>query len=146
MTGRVTEEVSTAMANTPILLVCDDDEDDHVLIKNVFAEAGVSAEFRFTSSGLELIKYLGDSSHRRIHPFPDIILLDLNMPQMNGHDVLCWLKSHQDYRAIPVVIYSTSDDEDDIRKSYRAGANAYIVKCCPPEDLVEQIKYLLRSR
>jgi CheY-like chemotaxis protein len=128
------------MANTPMLLVCDDDEDDHVLIRNAFAEAGVYADFRFTSNGLELIDYLNGSRHHRTHPFPDSILLDLNMPHMDGHNALCWLKSHPDYRTIPVVICSSSDDEDDVRRSYAAGANAYMVKCSSMEDSVEQVK------
>ena len=87
----------------PVILVCDDDADDQTIIKDAFAPARISANFQFTSDGQELVQYMENSNRDGQRPRPDIILVDLNMPEMNGMQALDWIKSHPDFRAIPVV-------------------------------------------
>jgi len=128
------------MAAFPVILVCDDDADDQFLIKQAFAEAGIKADFQFTSDGLELIHHLENCNGGGKHPCPNIILLDLNMPQMDGVQTLKWIKSHSEYRAIPVVIYTTSSDTKDVRLCYRLGANTFMTKCSDFEDLMEKVR------
>ena len=124
------------MAAVPVILVCDDDPDDQVLLKEAFSQAGIQAEFRFTNDGLELIDYLEHSNGNREYPSPKIILLDLNMPRMNGKQALEWIKSHSKFKAIPVVIYTTSNETIDVRQCYRLGANTFMTKCARFDELV----------
>jgi two-component system response regulator len=123
------------MLTIPVILVCDDDRDDQLLIEHAFAEAYVNADFRFTNNGVELIEYLQNA-----YPRPYVTLLDLNMPRMDGMQVLEWLRSHTSYRAIPVVIYTTSREPTDIERCCRAGANSFMTKCSNFEDLVDKVK------
>jgi two-component system response regulator len=127
------------MHRIPVILVCDDDFEDQLLIKDAFAVACIQADFRFTSDGLELIEYLQNSTGDAKYPHPDVILLDLNMPRMPGLEALEWIKSHPDYRVIPVVIYTTSHDESDIQQCYRVGANTFMTKCANFDDLLEKV-------
>ena len=128
----------------PVFLVCDDDLDDQLLIEAAFAEACIDADFRFTSDGTELIEYLQNPHREAKYPRPYIILLDLNMPRMDGLQVLEWIKSHPNYRTIPVVMYTTSRDQNDIQRCYRAGANSFMTKCSTFEDLVDKVKTFLK--
>ncbi|MGP0044308.1 MAG: response regulator, partial [Syntrophobacteraceae bacterium] len=82
------------MYTVPVILVCDDDRDDRLLIEHAFAEACIEAKFRFTSDGVELNEYLQTSDKDGNSPYPDIFLLDLNMPRMDGLQALEWIKTH----------------------------------------------------
>lgn len=127
------------MISVPIILVCDDDQDDQLLIESAFEEACIDADFHVTGDGVELIRYLQESNEGE-HPRPDIILLDLNMPRMDGRQTLEWIKSQPDYRDIPVVIYTTSRELTEIQRCYRTGANSFMTKCSTFEDLVEKVE------
>ncbi len=128
------------MRNVPLILVCDDDHEDQLLIEHAFAEACIEAEFRFTGDGVELTEYLQKCNKDGKSPYPDIILLDLNMPRMDGSQALEWIKSHPQHRAIPVVVYTTSRDPVEIRRCYAAGANSFMTKCSSLWDLVEKVR------
>jgi CheY-like chemotaxis protein len=128
------------MYTVPVILVCDDDRDDQLLIEHAFAEACIEAKFRFTSDGVELTEYLQKSDKDGNSLYPDIILLDLNMPRMDGLQALEWIKSHPHHRAIPVVIYTTSREPKDIQQCYGAGANSFMTKCSSIEGLVDKVK------
>jgi len=128
------------MHNVPVILVCDDDHDDQLLIKDAFAEACIDVDFRFTDDGVALTEYLQKSNVNGKPPCPDIILLDLNMPRMDGVTALGWIKSHAHYRAIPVVIYTTSHEKADIDRCYQVGANSFMTKCSSFEGLVDKVK------
>ena len=126
------------MPAVPVILVCDDDPDDQILIEGAFSEAHIRANFQFTSDGRQLIDYLEHCSTKVKKPCPNIILLDINMPGMDGKQTLTWIKSRSDYRAIPVVMYTTSTDESDIHQCYQLGANSYMTKCASFEALVDK--------
>ena len=125
---------------SPLILVCDDDEDDRFLIKEAFAAACVEADFEFAGDGKELMGYLLRSSVCQESPRPDLILLDLNMPRMGGVKSLEWVKSQPLFLSIPVVIYTTSGNPHEILRCYQGGASAFITKCAKFEDLVEKIR------
>jgi CheY-like chemotaxis protein len=111
------------MPNTAITIVlADDDEDDRILTQAALREAKHDAVLRTVEDGVELLEYL----HR--HPRPHLILLDLNMPRMDGHEALAKIKQDPDLRSIPVIILTTSTDAEDISSSYDLGANSYISK------------------
>ncbi len=118
----------------PLILLADDDEDDRQLTSEALGEAQVSSELRCVKDGEELLDYLcrrGDygPGGRDATP-PGVILLDLNMPRMDGREALSKIKSDPDLRRIPVVVLTTSRAEEDIVRSYELGANSFITK--PP--------------
>jgi two-component system, response regulator len=113
------------------ILIADDDKDDCLLVTRALEANFVENPVELVSNGEELLDYLrrqGDFSGQV--PAPCFILLDLRMPRMNGFEALEIIKKNEKFRKIPVVIFSSSHDEEDIAKSYDRGANSYIAK--PP--------------
>ncbi|ODS32336.1 MAG: two-component response regulator [Candidatus Scalindua rubra] len=95
-----------------------------------------------TSSGQEQAVKAGIKRGIGRHPQIDLIILDLNLPKINGMDVLKFLKKNSRYCSIPIVILSTSSDQDTIDKAYKAGANAFITKPTSYDEFVEKKKLL----
>jgi two-component system response regulator len=118
------------MSLRPILMV-DDDKDDQRLVEKALREKGAANPMLFLSDGEELLDYLkrkGKFSDSEVSGKPCFILLDLNMPRMDGRKSLLFLKADPDLKKIPVVVLSTSRAEEDILRSYNLGANSFIVK------------------
>jgi CheY-like chemotaxis protein len=110
-----------------ILLVEDNESEAHQVleaINNHNPDHVVSV----LNDGIGVIKYLEDISHSQNKSFPDIILLDLNLPKHNGRKVITDLKSHPDLKTAPIIVLTISDFEEDIRNSYRDKISSYIVK------------------
>jgi CheY-like chemotaxis protein len=125
------------------ILVADDDPDDRQLTKEAFAEARLANNLRFVEDGVELLDYLnrrGKFSDPSLSPWPSIILLDLNMPRKDGREALQELKSDARFRAIRVIVLTTSKAEEDIVRSYNLSAASYITKPVTFEALVEVVK------
>ena len=124
------------------ILMAEDDEQDQLLVKKAFQKARAINGLSFVNDGAELLQYL-----RREGPFadavlPDILLLDLNMPKMDGREALEEIKKDPQLNHIPVVILTTSDADEDILRSYRLGANSYIQKPVTFEKMVEVVETL----
>jgi len=117
--------------NRIVLVMVDDDDDDCLLVEAALYEADFKCNFYCVKDGLEVMDYL---NHRGSYqapgssPRPDIILLDLNLPSLSGREVLLKLKSDTRFRSIPVIVLTTSNNDEDIGFSYDAGANTYIIK------------------
>lgn len=107
------------------ILIADDDADDRFLLQSVFDECGMTNPTVYVKDGLELIEYIRHSNNEYL---VGLILLDLNMPRMDGREVLKILKSEPHLRKIPVVVLTTSKAEKDINDCYDLGANCYIAK------------------
>lgn len=107
-------------------MIVDDDQENKRLMEIAFNQANVTNPLAFVYDGIELLEYLREPSH--IDASPGIILLDLNMPKMNGLETLKALKKNESWKKIPVIIFSNSDYEKDIEESYQLGASSYIVK------------------
>jgi two-component system, response regulator len=125
--------------------MCDDDPDDQLLISDALQEARLVNMIDFTSNGRELLQYLnreGEYSSLIGKPLPGIILLDLNMPIMDGREVLQILKNDDRFKSIPVVVLTTSKAEEDVARSYDMGVNSFIIKPVSFEGLVEMIQSL----
>ena len=121
------------------ILVAEDDADDRFLIQTAFEEKGYTDKLDFVENGVELISYLNDNLKNGI---PRIILLDLNMPKKDGRQVLRELKQHELFKRIPIVVFTTTKNENEITRCYDLGANTYIVKPTTFDELlflVEQI-------
>ena len=117
------------------LLFVDDDPNDRTLVEMGCAMARVSFLLKTVASGVEAIRYLngeGEFADRVEHPLPDLIFLDLKMPEMDGFQVLRWIRSHPATRMTPLAVYSASIIPEDIAKGYSDGANYFITK---PSDL-----------
>lgn len=128
-----------------IILMADDDADDRLLAQEAMHESRVLNELRFVEDGVELLNYLrgkGNYSDRLLHPMPGLILLDLNMPKMDGREALAEIKADPSLRRIPVVILTTSKADADMVKGYDLGAASYITKPVTFDALVELMRTL----
>lgn len=115
------------------ILMADDDEDDRDLTREALRDARFIDEMRFVVDGRDLLDYLRAagpyaSPQPSGRPRPSLILLDLNMPRMDGREALAEIKADRALRRIPVVVLTTSSDEHDVASAYDLGANSYITK------------------
>ena len=127
------------------ILMADDDEDDRLLTQDALAESRVLNELHFVEDGVELLEYLerkGKVEDKSISPRPGLILLDLNMPRMDGREALEAIKANPNLKGIPVVILTTSKQEEDMVKGYNLGAASYITKPVTFDGLVDLMKTL----
>ena len=124
------------------ILVADDDADDRFLIQTAFKENGYDDKIEFVENGVELLKFLNDISQNssRESVFPGFILLDLNMPKKSGREVLQEIKQHPVFKTIPVIVYTTTKNESEIKRCYELGANTYIVKPARFEALLKVVE------
>jgi CheY-like chemotaxis protein len=128
-----------------VILMADDDPDDRQLTKEAFEEAKLANDLRFVQDGVELLDYLhrrGKYADPADSPRPGIILLDLNMPRKDGREALQELKKDERFRAIRVIILTTSKAEEDILRTYNLSAASYITKPVTFESLVDVVKTL----
>ena len=127
------------------ILVADDDADDRMMIKDAFEDSRLNNELDFVEDGEQLIAYLrreGDYAHLVDEPYPGVILLDLNMPKMDGREALKELKADPMLCRIPVVVLTTSEAEEDIVRTYGLGVNSFITKPVTFEGLVRVVTIL----
>ncbi|HET7229655.1 MAG TPA: response regulator [Longimicrobium sp.] len=129
------------------IVMADDDEDDRLLARDALARAPVPATLRFVQDGGELLEYL--RRERRYAPpadapAPSLVLLDLNMPRMNGMEALREIRGDPALRRIPVVVMTTSSRREDVLRSYELGANSFITKPVTFSGLVEVMRTLGR--
>ena len=115
------------------ILMADDDEDDRDLTRDALEDTAFIDNMQFVVDGQDLIDYLREagpyaSPAAVARPRPSIILLDLNMPRKDGREALAEIKADRDLRQIPVVVLTTSSDEQDVRRAYDLGAATYITK------------------
>jgi len=110
------------------ILLVEDSPGDVMLVREALSGLEAPGELHVVNDGGEALNFLRRSGNFADAPVPDLILLDLNLPVMDGREVLRELKAHSEWRRIPVAILSTSDDEEDVRTSYELQANCYIVK------------------
>jgi CheY-like chemotaxis protein len=132
-------------ARSVVILMAEDDADDRMLTKDAMDEGRLMNELRFVENGEELLDYLlrrGDYAEPASSPRPGLILLDLNMPKMDGREALAAIKAHPELRRIPVVIMTTSQAEEDISRSYDLGANSFVTKPVTFERLVHLMQTL----
>ncbi|TMP28393.1 two-component system response regulator [Pseudoalteromonas rubra] len=127
------------------ILMADDDEDDRLLTQDALQESRVLNNLNFVHDGVELLAYLNNEppfEDKTAYPRPSIILLDLNMPRMDGREALQKIKADPTLRSIPVVILTTSKEEEDKLRGYDLGAASYISKPVNFDGLVELMRQL----
>lgn len=117
--------------NKQPILIAEDDADDRYLLQTAFTEIGYPEQIDFVENGIEVLNYLDNiytSSNLEIKALPGFILLDLNMPKKDGREVLKELKQHPVFKKIPVIVFTTTKNEIEIKRCYELGANSYVVK------------------
>lgn len=126
------------------ILIADDDADDRMLIEDAFRESRLSNPLAFVENGEELLHYLRCQGkfEGRTGPAPRLILLDLNMPKMDGRTALKHLKADPELRRIPVVVLTTSKAEEDILRTYDLGVSSFITKPVTFQGLVDVVRAL----
>lgn len=113
------------------ILVAEDTETDFYLLEHSFQDLDRGFQLTRARDGVEAMEYLAGEhgfSNRAEFPFPHLLLLDLQMPREDGFAVLQWMRSQEGLRGLPVVIFSSSAQSQDIRRAYDLGATSYIVK------------------
>jgi CheY-like chemotaxis protein len=127
------------------ILIAEDDPDDCLLMEEVFRESGQGYNLVFVQDGIELFQYLRQeasyatsTSVRR----PDLILLDLNMPRMDGLEALAQIKADPNLRSIPVVVLTISSTEEHVLRTYELGGAGFIIKPAHIDDMIEVVKVL----
>ena len=131
-------------SDLPILAIEDNHEDYESMVR-VFTRIGLKNPLYRIVLGTDCLDYLERRmSHqkRASEPLPGLILLDLHLPAIDGFDVLQQIKSNQNFKHIPVIVMSTSDNPRDIRKCYDLGANGYMVKDADYDKYTESLKTL----
>ena len=124
------------------VVVAEDDADDRMFMADAFEEAGIDVPLDFVNDGAELMEYLNANSkgpaaadHGHI-----VVLLDLNMPRMDGRAVLKEIRSDERFKVMPVVVFTTSNSEQDIQLCYEIGASSFITKPSDFSQLVKAVK------
>lgn len=124
----------TGSLNAVDILLLEDEPADAYLVKMAFKEGKVLANLHHVVDGQEGVDFLRKMGEYAFAPRPDLILLDLNMPRMNGYEFLKVIKSNPMLSNIPVVVLTTSDVERDVVRSYESGVASYITK---PVDMAQ---------
>jgi CheY-like chemotaxis protein len=141
------EEINAMKINgKPItILLAEDDPDDRLMAVEALEESRLANDLRTVGDGEELMDYLyhrGNFAGDNHWHLPGLILLDLNMPKKDGREALKEIKADPNLRRIPIVVLTTSDEEEDIYRSYDLGVNSFITKPVSFEGLVEIMKTL----
>jgi two-component system response regulator len=132
------------MAGNRILLV-EDNPDDEILMLDALRRAGVAADIDIARDGAEALNYLIPKDERNDQStVPRLVLLDLKLPKFSGLEVLRRLRADQRTRYVPVVVLTSSSEQDDIKKSYDNGANAYVRKPIDYRQFLEAVHCLER--
>jgi len=115
------------MKEIKVLLV-EDNEADIILTSEILASVGIDQAIKVTRDGAEAIQFIKKEGPFENEHTPDLVLLDINLPKISGKDVLSFIKKHDAYKSIPVIIYTSSEMEKDVIECYDAGAELYLNK------------------
>ena len=125
------------------ILIAEDDEEDREIIREAFDECMLTNDLIFVNDGEELMQYLlrcGKYAATPEYTTPGIILLDLNMPRKDGRQALVEIKTNAELCKIPVIILTTSKEEEDVIKTYKLGVNSFVIKPVTYSALVNVMK------
>ena len=115
----------------PLILVVEDDADDRAFIQRALKRSGVASRIAQVNDGEEATTYLrgfGIYEDRGLHPLPRLIITDLKMPRMGGVELLAWMGARPEFRLIPTIVLTSSNDQADVAAAFAHGAKGYMIK------------------
>jgi two-component system response regulator len=124
------------------ILLVEDNPGDVRLTQEALKENKIRNNLHVTKDGVDAMHFLRKINGYKDAPRPDLILLDLNLPKKDGREVLTEIKTDEELRSIPVVILTTSADEDDVAKAYQMYANCYVRKPIDLNRFIEVVKVI----
>lgn len=130
------------MANLIEVLLVEDDPGDVLMTREAFDDNKVKNNLSVVSDGVDALAFLRKEGKYADAPNPDLILLDLNLPRMDGREVLAEIKADERLRHIPVVVLTTSGSHEDVVGSYRLHANAYVTKPVDFEQFIKVVRQI----
>jgi CheY-like chemotaxis protein len=116
---------------TETILIVEDEPADIEFLQRAFTKAGITNPVQSVSNGEEAIAYLtgrGAFADRKAFPFPRVVITDLKMPQMDGIQLLQWIRANPEFRVVPTIVLTSSTSQSDVNAAFACGASAYIVK------------------
>ena len=133
------------MLDRAVILLAEDEEDYVLLIRHAFEKGNILNPLYVVHNGQEVIQYLkgdGKYSDRDEFPLPDLLLLDLKMPRVNGFEVLKWIREQPGLSALRVLVLTSSDEIRDVNMAYQLGANSFLVKPMDFQNVTEMSKLI----
>jgi CheY-like chemotaxis protein len=124
------------------VLLVEDDPGDVLMTREAFQDYKVGNQLHVVNDGTEAMAFLRREGEHAQAPRPDLVLLDLNLPRMDGREVLQAIKSDPDLASIPVVVLTTSEAEEDVLRSYSLHANAYVTKPVDFERFIQVVRQI----
>ena len=124
------------------ILLVEDDPGDVVMTREAFQDYKLRNQLHVVNDGADAMSFLRQEGEYAEMPRPDLVLLDLNLPRMDGREVLEAIKSDPELASIPVVVLTTSENEDDVLRSYSLHANAYVTKPVDFERFIEVVRQI----
>ncbi|GAB3715022.1 response regulator [Spirosoma flavus] len=123
------------------ILIADDDSDDRLFMERALRQSGYTHNIQFVEDGEELMEYLRHTGRytEETSPWPNLLVLDLNMPRKNGFQALKEIKDDTELRRLPVVVMTTSSADEDVLKTYHLGVNSFVTKPFNFNRLVEMV-------
>lgn len=117
------------MKSVPIeILLVEDSPSDQLLAREALADSRIENRLHIVSDGVEAMEFLRNEGRYLLAPRPDLVLLDLNLPRKDGREVLAELKASDELKQIPVVVLTTSESDQDVKRAYALHANCYVSK------------------
>jgi CheY-like chemotaxis protein len=124
------------------VLLVEDDPGDVLMTKEAFEDYKLKNNLHVVNDGAEAMDFLRRQGEHTDAPRPDLVLLDLNLPRMDGREVLQAIKSDPELASIPVVVLTTSEAEEDVLRSYSLHANAYVTKPVDFERFIQVVRQI----
>lgn len=121
------------------ILLVEDNEGDILLTTEALSDAKIVNEVSVVKDGWDAVRFLEQKDEFSKESLPDLIFLDVNLPRMNGHEVLQYIKENDAIKHIPVIMLTTSSAESDIMKSYRNHANCFVTKPVDVNDFIQVV-------
>lgn len=138
----MTHSSSSRRSDSNTVLLVEDNPGDTRLVQEAFAEASIDATLHTVADGDEMFEFLYRCGDDESRSFPDLVLLDLNLPSTHGTELLEQIRDEPDLGQLPVVILTSSDDREDVRACYRNNANAYLRKPTGHDEIVSLVESL----
>jgi two-component system, chemotaxis family, response regulator Rcp1 len=140
--GQSASDDSDPRTDEADILLVEDNPGDVRLLEEALSVTQIRHHLHVVTDGVDALEFVYQRGEYADAAQPDLVLLDLNLPHTDGHEVLNELKSDSQHSRVPIIVLSSSAEEEDIRRAYAAGANAYLTKPIEPDELVDRVELI----